>query len=329
MWRRSLWIRVWVPVALFLMGTLAGLLVIIVVSPPLPITEQTQVTLIRSSDSRVNQYVRPVRSYDVTRINARLSPRERALAEFITRQNYSTRRGTVSVYVEDLTDATAFGFRADETYTPASLLKIPLAMAARSDNNGRYSLSAESMNENSGEYFRSDKRALVAGRQYSFENVLSAMLVSSDNNARTLIAATVGGDNAIKNVFDELQIAYPSADPMLSPRQYAGIIRALVNGTYAGDQQSEYILRLLAESDFVFGMRAGIPSGVPVASKFGEHTVYGAGNQLHRSELHECGVIYAEVRPFILCVMTKGQNLAQQADVIREVSRFVYGLMVP
>lgn len=41
-------------------------------------------------------------------------------------------------------------------------------------------------------------------------------------------------------------------------------------------------------------------------------------------ELHDCGIIYYPERPYLLCVMTEGNDLNELAGVIQNISKTVY-----
>jgi hypothetical protein len=46
-------------------------------------------------------------------------------------------------------------------------------------------------------------------------------------------------------------------------------------------------------------------------------------NPLFR-ELHDCGIVYLPDNPYLLCVMTKGNDFAKMEKIIEEISRLSY-----
>jgi hypothetical protein len=82
---------------------------------------------------------------------------------------------------------------------------------------------------------------------------------------------------------------------------------------------SEKALDLLTTTDFGEGIVADLPSGTVVAHKFGERGY--AGSTVR--QLHDCGIVYHDHSPYLLCVMTRGHNFEHQAEVISGVSRIV------
>jgi hypothetical protein len=65
-------------------------------------------------------------------------------------------------------------------------------------------------------------------------------------------------------------------------------------------------------------MRAGLPSNVPMAHKFGE----AGDNQL--AHFSESGIIYFNGNAYLLTVMTKGRDLARLPEVVSNVTRKVF-----
>ena len=78
---------------------------------------------------------------------------------------------------------------------------------------------------------------------------------------------------------------------------------------------SEKALGLLQKSEFHKGLVAGVPSGTIVAHKFGERD----GLTIGEKQLHDCGIIYYPGNPYLLCVMTRGDNFDELAGVVFDV----------
>jgi beta-lactamase class A len=102
---------------------------------------------------------------------------------------------------------------------------------------------------------------------------------------------------------------------------YAIFFRVLFNASYLDKEYSEKAMELLAQSDFNDGLVAGLPRGVIVAHKFGER-----GNLPGSSDyqLHDCGIVYYPNHPYLLCVMSRGNDIQHLENSIAQVSRFVY-----
>ena len=103
--------------------------------------------------------------------------------------------GSLGVYVKHLTTGEEAGVRADSSFNSASVIKLPLlALAMQQVDAGTRSLStrltitAESKRGGSGLLQHFD-----AGLQPTYRDVLSQMVMTSDNTATDLAIAQVGG----------------------------------------------------------------------------------------------------------------------------------------
>ncbi len=122
-----------------------------------------------------------------------------------------------------------------------------------------------------------------------------------------------------QDTFEYLNVTLPSSG-LLTAKQYGTFFRILFNSSYLDYDDSEKALSLLNDSTFVQGLRAGVPTNVQVAHKFGERWDYGNSEK----ELHDCGIVYYPGHPYLLCVMTQGTNFDDMASAIANISRFVY-----
>jgi len=104
---------------------------------------------------------------------------------------------------------------------------------------------------------------------------------------------------------------------------YAAFFEILYNATYLNKEMSEKALAILTKSTFNYGLVGGVPIGVEVAHKFGERIFE------EYKQLHDCGIIYKENNPYLLCIMTRGDmmegdNFNDLAMVIKKISEQVY-----
>ena len=106
-------------------------------------------------------------------------------------------------------------------------------------------------------------------------------------------------------VFTDLGITIPGVrgtEDYMSVSDYASFFRILYNASYLTKDDSQKALDLLTKVDFADGIRAGVPKGVPVANKFGERSVNGL------QQLHDCGIVYYNNHPYLLCIMSRGSD---------------------
>lgn len=231
----------------------------------------------------------------------------------------------VSVYFRDFEAGSMKGVNFDEKFTPASLLKVPMLIAALKQAEKDPSFLKRRLRL--GVPFRGasylSAPALVPGQEYSLEEVLRAMAVSSDNDAFMMLKDAVDPveQSAVYRDFGLVIPDVRTLDDSMTVREYATFFRVLYNASYLNKASSQKALEYLSKSAFVDGLVAGVPAGVTVAHKFGERfTEDGA-----RRQLHDCGVVYHPGRPYILCIMTRGDDFAKLSGVIRDLSSLVYG----
>ncbi|NCN51043.1 MAG: serine hydrolase [Candidatus Pacebacteria bacterium] len=227
----------------------------------------------------------------------------------------------VSVYYRDLNNGPWFGINEETTFSPQSLLKLPIAMSyyKKADLDPNL-LSSELTYSEEIPSNRADQPSLELGKSYSVQSLIERALVLSDNQAFNMLTNSLS-DSEIKKTHDDLGIPFPSATTpqnFVSVRSYASLFRVLFNASYLSWGNSEKILQLLTTSDFDDGLKAGVPSDIIVAHK------YGISHSQELKQLHDCGIIYNPNRPYVLCIMTKGTNISEQQKTIQELSKIVF-----
>jgi beta-lactamase class A len=160
---------------------------------------------------------------------------------------------------------------------------------------------------------------LVPGTAYTLSDLIARMIQGSDNAAAVLIYNAIG-QKAVDKTFHDIGFypPMPGRDYELTVHQYSMFFRILYNSTYLTYGDSERALGILSKIEFKDGIVAGVPSTVTVAHKFGEREL-GDVNQLH-----DCGIVYATDKPYILCIMTRGLDIKKLAHIVEDISRIVY-----
>ena len=235
-----------------------------------------------------------------------------------------------SVYFRDMSSGHWVGVNEDELFWPASLMKVPTLIGVLKnieDNPGILQaqiLYKNIKDENDNEHFRAVARA-ENGKTYSAEQLIDLMIRYSDNNS-TVALANVFTKEKLFDVYTDLGIPFPQEDGKLqnymSPKTYSYFFRILYNAAYLNRKTSEYALDLLTKTDFNRGIVAGVPSDIKVAHKFGEN------NDAHGKQLHDCGIIFYTGHPYLLCVMTKGDDYEKMSAGIADISKTVYEQVV-
>jgi len=245
----------------------------------------------------------------------------RALAEESKKAGRATH---VSVYFRDLENGPLFGVSMEEKFSPASLLKVPLMMAALKEAEADPALLDRRVRNEQRELARAgiDAFALAPGAEYSVDSLLRAMITASSNDAAILLRSVISAE-ALDAVFRDFGMIIPGVralDDSMTVREYASFFRILYNAAYLDKEMSGKALEYLTLSEFKRGLVAGLPPGTVAAHKFGERSFIDSKTK----QLHDCGIVYHPARPYVLCVMTRGDDFDALSAVIKDVSALIY-----
>lgn len=256
---------------------------------------------------------------------------KKTLGDYIVKAKDENKLEDGSVYFRQLNTDSWIGVNVDDTYAPASMLKaLSLIAYLRSaqENPALYSTSITISNEDVNLHANQDYYPPISpvqqGKRYSSNELLSHMIINSDNTAANAINRLMG-DEALDKTFTDLNLPVlteTTPSDFISPRQYSRVFRSLYNGAYLSPEVSEQALELLSKTTFTEGIVAGVPEGTVVSHKFGERTLMSTNGQI--KELHDCGIIYAPNDPYLLCVMTKGTDFPALQKTISDISRLAW-----
>lgn len=236
-----------------------------------------------------------------------------------------------SIWVRDLETKQYAAVNEFETYEPASLLKLPLAIAYLKYSEIRpavmdmqFSYSTPQFLDETYNFFTAST-TLLAGTNYATSDLLGRLLRYSDNGAHFTLL-----DGINKEFYDQvlldLGIKIPTDDNVfdfVTVKTYANIFRSLYNASYLTRANAQQILGLLSQSDFE-GIAAGVPATTPVAHKFGERSFFSKDGKALSKELHDCGIVYKGEYPYSICVMTSGTDFETLRGVIKDLSNITH-----
>ncbi len=254
-----------------------------------------------------------------------------AAEEVIDVQKQQGGIAAASVYFRDLDPGNWFGINTSLLYAPASLFKVPTAIALYKIAEQNPEILAKKVvyqsadDLNVGENFK-PAVSLIRGQAYTVEELLEHMLIYSDNNALHLLQNQID-PGYLNEVFTDLGLSTVGSGDVniMSVKVYSFAFRALYNSTYLDQQFSNKLLQILTLPDFPQGIRSGVPASIMVAQKFGERTV---DQTLHPGvgpkELHDCGIIYYPGHPYFLCIMTQGSDFTRLIRLIHDISFTVF-----
>lgn len=255
-----------------------------------------------------------------------------AIVKFFAEQKDKHVIDDASVYFRRINSGTWFGVNEDADFSPASMLKITVAMAYykiaefHPEILNRTVLYDGSFDKNTGSFFK-PLHNLEAGKQYAISDLLDRMLRYSDNNANYLLLTDHGvGAKQLSELFSFLNMPpfdFSNDFDSMTAKNYSNFFRALYNTTYLDMNMSEKLLETLATADFKDGIIGGIPASLTAAHKFGERSFPNIDGTMTR-ELHDCGIIYYPNHPYFLCVMTKGTDFQKLSGIIKHIAELVY-----
>lgn len=232
----------------------------------------------------------------------------------------------VTVYFRDLNNGPTTYVAPEDRFAPASLLKVPVLIAYLKWSEENLGVLEEQIPYSVPFDFGYTQQfvptePLILGETYTARALLERMIIYSDNQALGLLY------KRIPPQYQEELYQLLGVDPALivSPearitvRQYSIFFRVLFNASYLSRANSEYALSLLARSSFRDGLAAGVPKTVETAHKFGERkTTEGL------QQFHDCGIVYYPQHPYLLCVMTRGEDVQALIGAIAKTSEYVY-----
>ena len=251
------------------------------------------------------------------------------LIDFIYDERKKSNITHVSLYFRDLVNGPILGINEQEEFSPASLLKLPLLITylrlAEEDKN---LLKKKILYTNKIEISQNfePSRIIDQTTRHEIGELLNALIIYSDNVAYYWLVAYLRQAfpkrNPLLETNQELGILEPknTLEDTITVRSYGSIFRSLYYGTYLSEVPSEQALGLLAKSEFDKGIAAGVPKELAVANKFGERATLNSKIK----QLHDCGIIYYPNNPYLLCIMTKGEDFEKLAKIITDLSRMVY-----
>ncbi|MCX6275228.1 MAG: class A beta-lactamase-related serine hydrolase [Bacteroidetes bacterium] len=294
--------------------------------------QQAQATPINSQEIqqvRLQDYqlIKPLIMTEVMTESGGLKELNRALSFEINTLKSTGAIIDASVYVRRLNDGEWTSVNGNETYAPGSIIKVAgmITYLKMCEQNPQL------LNK---EYFFQGRRKgvpnqtfnddpMVAGKKYSAKELLTRVIVNSDNDA-TLIMNESLDINLFKKLFTDLGIPEPDVhDPnfTINTTDLSKFLRVLFNATYLNKENSIYALTLLSKSSFTKGIVGGLPANTLVAHKFGE-----TGNGVE-AQLHETAIVYLSNEPYLITIMTKGKNVQRLPEVLSDLSKIAYQSM--
>ena len=252
------------------------------------------------------------------------------ISSYVQSQVSSGNANSVSVYVRDMNSGHWTGTNENETYEPSSMLKVVVMISylrATIQDKDILSKKLYYSGDDSAEQYYKPASTTPAG-YYTVQQLIDRMITQSDNVAA--LALISNNQDQFQSTYDDFRLpATPNGQvsDYMTAKSYSVIFRSLYNASYLLRSTSESALELLTKTNFNQGIVAGVPKGMIVAHKFGEHDYTLSDGSVVSRELHDCGIVYYPNHPYLLCIMTKGQEFPQLESVLSHISALVYSYM--
>jgi len=254
------------------------------------------------------------------------------LNEFIQSKDYSGEASEISVYFRDLEDGPTLGINEHTFFSPASLFKVPYLITylklaeeepALLDKKLVFRIEGKDPNESQ---LLHPLKTIDENIPYTISEILEKMIIYSDNRSVKVLA------NYLEQISPENDLFYETIysigiiakdgreDDSITVKSYASLFTLLYNASFLNNEMSERALTLLAKTDFNQGIKSGVPAPIEISHKFGERYDLSKNTR----QFHDCGIIYYPKNPYLLCIMTRGNDFDKLIGIISSISKMFY-----
>lgn len=218
---------------------------------------------------------------------------------------------------------------ADRQYPAASVAKMPVMTAAyqlaeqkKIDLNKQIVFKEEHKIGGSGVL-----RWMKAGNIYTIRNLIRLMISISDNTATKLVVEELGYSQInghIKSlglkgtrIVDKTMLNEPTDKNIniTTPYDMANLCLLIKNSDLFSDASKKEMLAYMKNQYYRWGICRGVPKGVVIANKTGNH----------EGVLNDVGIIYSPTGNYVLSIFTFGIEKKRTArELINKISEIVY-----
>jgi beta-lactamase class A len=240
----------------------------------------------------------------------------------ITRSVSSGDIVTSTIYVKRFSDEGCLKINIDQEYSPGSLMKVVILMAFLKEEettpgtlNRSLFLKTRSTIEATTHFA---EEQIQVGRTYTIRELLTHMIVDSDNDATSLLYTVFPMDKYHK-LFADLNIPEPEnvRGFTIKTTDFARFLNVLYNSSYLSKPLSQFALSLLVQSKFNLGITRDLKD-VKAAHKYGESGT----NDM--PELHEAAIVYLKDHPYMVIINTAGKDFKRMSETISRLSDIIY-----
>lgn len=273
-------------------------------------------------------YIKPLLFIDSQCESEELNPLKQNIISLIDDYKRTGIINSASLYLKSYKQNDWMEINSDEQFLPGSLMKVPelitfLKMNEKNPGTLNKVLTFDHP-------FNFDIRpnivskSIQLGHHYTIRELLTYMIQYSDNNATALLNSNID-TKIFSNVFTDLGLSAPDWQKRnypISAKEFSLFMRTLYNASYLNIENSEFATELLSKCNYKDGIVSSLPASVKIAHKFGED-----GN-LTEQQLSESAIIYLDNNPYLITIMTRGNDYKKLPTVIKQISSIVYQTML-
>lgn len=203
-----------------------------------------------------------------------------------------------SLYFEYLNTGANVSVNPDVRILPASLIKVPMAMAVmKKVERGDWKLYNQLImmkEDRDGEWWDVYKHPV--GTPLSIQDLLEEMLLHSDNTAYRILYRNLSLDE-IKDVFTTLGLDdFFDQEWKVTTKEYTRLIRSLYTANYLNPEHSQILLDMLTRTDYDDYLGQWIPDNIQFAHKIGENE--------SKTVILDAGLVYIGNRVYLISMAT-------------------------
>lgn len=231
----------------------------------------------------------------------------------------------ISVYIEYLNTGANIIVKPEERFWPASLSKVPLALAVMGtvESNVWTLDQVLTLEEEDRMSVSSTLHTHPIGTKFTVRELLEELLVRSDNTAYRILGRNVP-ESEIVAVKEALGLEdLFDAEGEVTAREYTRILRSLYTASYLNRKHSQFLLDILNRAEWKDFLRQSVPESVPFPHKYGADA--------ERNTFSDSGIVYIPQRPYLITVMIEAEKSAPDAvskaraqEVMQAISRMAY-----
>lgn len=228
-----------------------------------------------------------------------------------------------SLYFEYINTGANISLNSDIRILPASLIKVPLAMAVmKKIERGHWELYNELImtKEDRDAWWGDVYMKYPIGSPIPIQSLVEEMLLSSDNTAYRILYRNLSLDE-VRDVFISLGLDdFFDQEWKITAKEYTRLIRSLYTANYLTPEHSQFLLDILSRTEYDDYLWQGIPAHAWFAHKIWENE--------SKTVILDAGLVYTGNRVYLISMaidyeqewITRDKAL----EIFERVSALVY-----